>query len=305
MRYLLTIILATLSGLLARLYMLRRDYRQYPSFPQGWAVHLFIGFIAAFLGAILVPALIEAEFTAVSFLLMAASQFREVRNIERSTLEKLEPTELVARGSAYIEGIARVFEARNYLAIWNAFLVSIVAELTRNLQLWLQITCVAVTGVAVAGILNYLMRGPSIGDIAEIKSTSIEFDGPILKVGGVAVMNVGLPPIRECYLKHAVAAEILPKDVSAKATLGNIGQMQAIAHDAAAMVGVHMDVGEQEFTPLVRREPQSGKLVVVMIPSEDNQEAFLEAISNVPVLESAVRKPLRSVAGRMMDRNGS
>ena len=39
-----------------------------------------------------------------------------------------------------------------------------------------------------------------------------------------------------------------------------------------------------------------------MIPSEDNEDAFLEAISNVPVLESAIRKPLRSVAGRMMDR---
>ena len=78
--------------------------------------------------------------------------------------------------------------------------------------------------------------------------------------------------------------------------------MQAIAHDASAMVGVFMDVGEQEFTPLVRRDPDSGKLVVVMIPSEDNEDAFLEAISNVPVLESAIRKPLRSVAGRMMDR---
>jgi len=67
------------------------------------------------------------------------------------------------------------------------------------------------------------------------------------------------------------------------------------------MVGVYMDVGEQEYTPLVRRDPKSGKLVMVMIPSEDNQEAFLEAVSNVPVLETAIRKPLRSVAGRMMD----
>ncbi|MGB3986145.1 MAG: YIEGIA domain-containing protein, partial [Limnochordia bacterium] len=47
MRYLTTIVLATFSGLMARLYMLRRDYRQYPSYPQGWAIHLFIGFIGA------------------------------------------------------------------------------------------------------------------------------------------------------------------------------------------------------------------------------------------------------------------
>ena len=77
--------------------------------------------------------------------------------------------------------------------------------------------------------------------------------------------------------------------------------MQAIAHDVSSMVGVRMDVGEQEYTPLVRRDPVSGKLVIVIVPSEDDEQAFLEAISNVPVLEGAIRKPLRSVAGRMMD----
>src|SRR5690554_4815359 len=111
MEYILTVALATRSGLMARFYMLRRDYRQYPSYPQGWAVHLFIGFIGALLGAIIVPSFIEREFTAVSFLLMAASQFREVRGVERDTLENMEPTEMVSRGTAYIEGIARVFEA--------------------------------------------------------------------------------------------------------------------------------------------------------------------------------------------------
>lgn len=304
MEYMLTIVLATFSGLIARLYMLRRDYRQYPSYPQGWAIHLFIGFIGALLGAILVPSLIEVEFAAVSFLLMAASQFREVRNIERSSLEKLEHTELVMRGTAYIEGIARVFEARNYLAIWTAFIVAIVSEMTIHAGWMVQIPAALAAGAIAAGVLNQLMRGPSIGDIADVKMTEIGFDGPILVVGGVSVMNVGLTTARERYLKQAVAAEIIPRDVKAKATLANIGQMQAIAHDAAAMVGVYMDVGEQEFTPLVRRDPESGKLVMVMIPSEDNQEAFLEAVSNVPVLETAIRKPLRSVAGRMMDGRG-
>lgn len=301
MNYLLTIILASISGFFARLYMLRRDYRQYPSYPQGWAVHLFIGFIGALLGAVLVPSLMEKEFTAVSFLLMAASQFREVRNIERSTLEQMEPTELVARGTAYIEGIARVFEARNYLAIWTAFIVAITAELLRHQTQLLQIGVSLLTAAITAGLLNILMRGPSIEDIADIQMGDIEFDGPILVVGGVDVMNVGLSSTREIYRNRAVAAEIIPKDPDAKATLANIGQMQAIAHDVSAMVGVYMDVGEQEFTPLVRRDSDSGKLVLVMVPSDDAVDAFLEAISNVPVLESAVRKPLRSVAGRMID----
>lgn len=304
MRYLTTIVLATFSGLMARLYMLRRDYRQYPSYPQGWAIHLFIGFIGALLGAVMIPSLIEAEYAAVSFLLMAASQFREVRNIERSGLEKLEKTELVARGTAYIEGIARVFEARNYLAIWTSFTAAAVSEMTLRFGTLAQAGAALAAAAAAAGLLNQLMRGPSIGDIADIKPTEISFDGPVLVVGGVSGMNVGLPAARERYLKQGVAVEIIPRDVDAKATLANIGQMQAIAHDAASMVGVYMDVGEQEYTPLVRRDPGSGKLVMVMIPSEDNQEAFLEAVSNVPVLETAIRKPLRSVAGRMMDRRG-
>ena len=216
-------------------------------------------------------------------------------------MEKLEHTELVMRGTAYIEGIARVFEARNYLAIWTAFTAGVVSEAAHQFGLWVQISAALAAGVLAAGLLNRLMRGPSIGDIADVKMTDINFDGPILVVGGVNVMNVGMTYARQRYLKQAVAVEIIPRDVDAKATRANIGQMQAIAHDAAAMVGVYMDVGEQEYTPLVRRDPQSGKLVMVMIPSEDNQEAFLEAVSNVPVLETAIRKPARSVAGRMMD----
>ncbi len=301
MEYLFTIIVATLSGFFARLYMLRRDYRQYPSYPQGWAVHLFLGFIGALLGAVLIPSLVEKEFAAVSFLLLAASQFREVRNIERSTLEQTEPTELVARGTAYIEGIARVFEARNYLAIWTAFIVAIVAQLSHGQGVFFRLGISVIAGVIVAGLLNFLMRGPSIADIANIKVAEIEFHGPLLVVGGVDVMNVGLSATREIYKNRAVAADIIPKDPNAKATLANIGQMQAIAHDVSAMVGVYMDVGEQEFTPLVRRDPDSGKLVLVIVPSDDATDAVLEAISNVPVLEGAVRKPLRSVAGRMID----
>ncbi|NLM25384.1 MAG: hypothetical protein GX208_04610 [Firmicutes bacterium] len=300
MQYLLTIILGTIGGLLARFYMLRRDYRQYPSYPQGWAIHLFIGFIGAFLGSIIVPSVLEQEFAAVSFLLLAASQFREVRNIERSSLEKIEATELVVRGSAYIEGIARVFEARNYLSIITSLFISIVSELLK-FNLTLRLIGSTATGLLTAGLLNYLMRGPSISDIADIKLAEINFDGPILDIGGVKVSNVGLDSVREIYQKYGVAAEIHPKDPDAKATLSNIGQMQAIAHDVSSMVGVRMDVGEQEYTPLVRRDPVSGKLVIVIVPSEDDEQAFLEAISNVPVLEGAIRKPLRSVAGRMMD----
>src|SRR5690554_4561850 len=152
MSHIITLLTGTSAGFLARLYMLRRDYRQYPSYPQGWAVHLFVGFIGAAIGAVIVPAVIEKEYAAVSFLILAASQFREVRNVERATLGAMESTELVKRGTAYIEGIARVFEARNYLSIWVALSVAVVSAIWRG-ALWGRLAACALVGWLVTLLL--------------------------------------------------------------------------------------------------------------------------------------------------------
>ena len=300
MKYILTLVLAILGGVLARLYMLRRDYRQYPSYPQGWAIHLFLGFIGGAIGAIIVPALLEGEYSAVSFLLLAASQFREVRNVERQTLTSMESTEMVKRGTAYIEGIARVFEARNYLAIWVALAVAISSELFVDLRLWRAVVCVLV-GVSLTVILVKLMQGEQISDIATVELSDLRFEGALVMVEETVMMNVGLPESRLVYEERALAAVIRPNGPNAKATLANLGQMQAIAHDVSSMIGVYMDVGEQEFIPMVRRNPSHGSLYVLMVPSERDEEAFLAAIRRVPVLEGAVRKPLTSIAGKMVD----
>ena len=64
---------------------------------------------------------------------------------------------------------------------------------------------------------------------------------------------------------------ITPKNPDAKATLANIGQRQAIAHDAATLVGVTKEVDEPYFTPLVRRDGKSGKVVLAIIPAEKDR----------------------------------
>lgn len=87
--------------------------------------HVTLGLIAASLGAVAIPSLMEKEFSAVTFLSLAAQQFREVRNLERQSLEKIDETELVPRGTAYIEDISKAFEARNYMAMLTSLLVSI------------------------------------------------------------------------------------------------------------------------------------------------------------------------------------
>ena len=290
MKYLITLVVATSAGFLARLYMLRRDYRQYPSYPQGWAIHLFLGFIGGSIGAVIVPAILEGDYSAVSFLLLAASQFREVRNVERQTLGAMEATEMVKRGTAYIEGIARVFEARNYLAIWVALSVAAVSELLASLGYW-RVVISTLVGALMALVLVQLMQGDRIDDIATVELVEVKFDGALAIIGETVMMNVGLPQSRQVYQERGLAAIISPNGPDAKATLANLGQMQAIAHDVSSMIGVFMDVGEQEFIPMVRRNPSTGSLHVLMVPSERDEEAFLTAIRRVPVLEGAIRKP--------------
>ena len=177
--------------------------------------------------------------------------------MERNTLTAMEATEMVGRGSGYIEGIARVFEARNYLAIWVALAVATVSEVV-DPNRPLQVISGIVVAMILSWLLNHLMQGHVIGDIADIELVDIEFDGPVLVAGGVHLMNVGLPEARQTWLQKGLAVRIRPKGPNWKATLGNIGQMQAIAHDTSSMLGIYMDVGEQEFVPIVRRERASG-----------------------------------------------
>lgn len=297
------VLLGTAIGAFARLDTLRIDYRQYPSYPQGYTIHMTLAVIAAFLGAVAIPALSAKDFAAASFLALAATQFREVRNIERETLLNLEESELVPRGKAYIEGIARVFEARNYLAMMTAFVTSGatvgMGSIFHNLPL-------SLTAGGIAGALAWWgikrgVRGPHVGDLVDLRIVPIEFDGPLLTVGGVVLMNIGVEEARERYLQDGIGVEMIPKNPDAKATLANIGQRQAIAHDASTLVGITKEVDEPYFTPLVRRDGKTGKVVMAIVPAEKDPEALLEAVRRVPVLEAAVRKPTKSVAGRMID----
>ena len=115
--YGLVILIGIILGLFGRIILLRTDYRQYPGYPHGYITHISLGFVAAALGAVAIPALAEKEFTAVTFLGLAAQQFREIRSMERDSLNRMEEIEIIKRGDDYIEGIAKVFEARNYLVM--------------------------------------------------------------------------------------------------------------------------------------------------------------------------------------------
>lgn len=301
-----SIVIGIAAGSLARLYLLRVDYRQYPSYPQAYVTHLFLGIIAAALGAVAIPAILEKNYQAVTFLALAAQQFREIRNMERQSLAELEGQELVERGSSYIEGIAKIFEARNYLAMVAAVVASGLALAVGSLKAspWLPWLAGAAGGILTVAFLEKIMAGEKVGAYAEVIPGKVRFEGASLFVEEVFIMNVGLPKSRETILEHGLGAVLQPIDANARATLVTPGQRQAIVHDLSSVLGIRRDLDEPEFTPLARFNHDTGRIAVVFLPMAHDQQAMLEAIRRIPIVESSKRRPLAARSGRLANTKG-
>ena len=289
--YVTAIILAIAMGFLDRLYLLCSDYRNYPSYPHGYIIHLSLGAIAASLAAIAIPAILEKEYTAITFLVLCAQQFRDIRNMERETLLKLEQTQLVPRGADYIEGIAKVFEARNYL-------VMLVALVTCGGAIFINLWGGMFLGIAMIALSKYLMSGKTIGQVAEISEGKLSFQGPLLMVEDIVIMNVGEEAVKEKILKEGVGVILKPKNADARASLNNLGQRQAILHDIAVLVGSKAEIGEPAFTPMARKNVDTGAIGIYFLPNERDVNCLLKAVSRTPLLESAILKPLDTEIGR-------
>ena len=279
------------AGFLARLYMLRTDYRNYPSYPHGYIIHLSLGAIAASLAAIALPALLEEEYTAVTFLVLCAQQFRDIRNMERETLMKLEENTLVPRGLDYIEGIAKVFESRNYL-------VMLVALVTSGATIGGGWTWGVLAGLVMILFSRFLMRGSYIRNIAKVEQGQLHFEKSLLYVDDIVIMNVGDPAAREKILKEGIGLMLHPYDDDGRSVLNNLGQRQAMLHDISMLVGNKLEIGEQEWTPAARKNMETGALGIFLMPNEKDIACVIEAAKRTPVLESAVQKPLANTIGR-------
>ncbi len=282
--YTLPIVFGIAIGTLSRLFMLRTDYRQYPTYLHGKIIHVALGFIAAGLGTVAGPAIMEEEFTAITFLTLAASQFREVRNMERNTLTELDSYELVSRGKTYIEGIAIAFESRNYLVIFTS-LVSTLAYLIFNI--WAGIIAAVIAVV----ISHKLMSGGKLKDIVEIEYMEPRFEGAGLYVDNIYIMNIGLPERQKEVLRYGMGFILKPKNMNARSTIANLGQRQAVLHDLSTALGVYRDSGTPALVPLAKRDLDDGRVGVFVLPQERDIERALTVIGDVPTLENAIRMP--------------
>ncbi|PLR99758.1 YIEGIA family protein [Bacillus sp. T33-2] len=282
--YTLPISFGVTVGTIARLFMLRTDYRQYPTYLHGKIIHIALGFIAAGLGAVAVPAIMEEEFTAITFLTLAASQFREVRNMERNTLTEMDSHELVSRGKTYIEGIAVAFESRNYIVIF-ASLISTFFYLAVNI--WAGIAA----GLAALIVARQLMAGGKLKDIVDIEFIEPRFVGPGLYVDNIYIMNIGLPERQKEVLKYGMGFILKPKNFNARSTIANIGQRQAVLHDLSTALGVYRDTGTPALVPLAKRDLDDGRVGVFVLPQERDVNKAISILGNVPILENAIRMP--------------
>jgi uncharacterized membrane protein YeaQ/YmgE (transglycosylase-associated protein family) len=278
------ILFGTIIGTISRLYMMRTDYRQYPTYLHGKIVHIALGIIAAGLGSIVVPAILSKNYTAITFLTLAASQFRDVRNMERNTMTELDSYELVPRGKTYIEGIAVAFESRNYLVI----LTSIISTGTYLYGRW-QFTVVSVMLLLV--ICKSLMSGKKIKDLASIEFVQLRFEDSGLYVGNIYIMNIGHPERQKEILEMGMGFLLTPKNFNFRNSLANLGQRQAILHDTATSLGIYRDSGTPSFTPLIKRDLKDGKIGIFLLPQLRNVQKAIEVIGGVPVLENAIKIP--------------
>ncbi len=63
-------------------------------------------------------------------------------------------------------------------------------------------------------------------------------------------------------------------------------------------MGVKLDEGLQQYTPLARLQLDYGILNIIIIPQEPDEKFIKEAVGKIPVVESSQRKPLKSKTGK-------
>jgi hypothetical protein len=273
------IITAIIIGTFARIITLKEDFRQYPSYPNGYLIHLITGFIASALGAVALPALLVKNFIAVTFLTIAIQQFRDVRKMEKESLTDLEETEFTFRGKAYIDGIAKTFEARNYFSLVVALVTSITIKLV-PIKGWIGISIGAAVGLIILFLLVRISKGKTIGDIAEVKEGTIEVIGSELYVVGMFVSNqLGSDEAQKMFKDEGMAIVIYPNKDIFRINLDNFGQRQAALFEATRSLGLK----RYQFT---RRDFENGRVVIALVPIKKDIDAFIEVVKKCPLLES-------------------
>ncbi len=268
-------------GTVARLITLKVDFRQIPSYPSAYFNNIVLGLIASALGAIAIPAILARDFVAVTFLTVAAQQFREVRTAERESLGKLEHTEYVQRGEAYIDGIAKTFESRNYISLTTALLSVLAMKIANRPEMTINITSGIVAGLLVIFFCYRFTKGKIIGNICSVRTGKIDVRGSELYVDDMYVTSfLGTDRSRDLFGREGIAVVLEPREPIHRVTLENYGQRQAILYEAVRTLGVK----RYQF---MRRNFATGRVIIAFVPIINDPDRLIGAVTNTPVLENS------------------
>lgn len=284
-QYLIYIVTAIIMGSLARILTIIQDYRQYPSYPNGYLINLVTGVVAAGLGAVAYPALLSKNYSAITFLTLGIQHFRDVRKIEKESLKAVESNEFVKRGDAYIDGISKTYEARNYFALLVSLITEITMHIINNKLMWVNILSGIIAGTIMFLILRRFSKGHSIGDIAEVKLGKVEVRNSELFVDDIFVTNLlGSDISRKIVQLEAIAAVIYPKKEHFRITLDNYGQRQAMLFEVCRRLGV-------KRYSFIRKQFKTGRIAIAIVPLIRDEGAFLDTIRQTPLLENVKKNP--------------
>jgi hypothetical protein len=274
-----------MAGTTARFVTLRIDLRQIPSYPNSYFINLVTGFFAACLGSVAIPSLMSNDFAAITFLMLAVQHFRDIRKQIQESLEQVDPVGFAPRGSAYIDGISKTFESRNYISLLTSLGTVLTLYLVMSENIWLNFIAAAAAATALIWAMVSFTKGKCIGDICTLHFGEIEIRGSELYVDGIWVTAMlGLEKKRKLFLDEGVALVATPKSQKQRLTLENDGQRAAILYDAVRSFGAK----ELRFT---KRSFTDGRVVVAFVPIINDRDKILEAVRNTPILESIRKRP--------------
>lgn len=283
-------IVAMVIGVICRGLVLRVTDKQYPSRPQDYLEQIVISALSASLGAIALPALIDKEFSSLTFFAVAIQQFQGLAQQEKITLENIDSGELVQKGSSYVEEIASTYESRSYISLFSALAASVVyIYFSKKLSMGF-IGC-SISAFIAGGIVGIIfrrsLRRDSISDIADVVPAKIHFDGPILMVNGVEIENIGLEDTRKRYLEKGMAIEIIPRDLGAFGVVDDLGQRSAILYNLFIHLGIDKDVDEKDILAISMSDLKNQRVVIPYIPILKDMDALIKAAKSTPIIESA------------------
>lgn len=286
-------LVAVLLGTLCRLLVLRISDRQYPTRPQDYIEQIIMAGLTSALGGIALPALMDKEFSALTFLAVGIQQFQGLSKQEKITLNNIDEDELVPKGVTYIEEIASTYEVRSYVSLFAALCSSIgyILVAKRFGENILICTAVAAILALIVGLIfRRILRRNSINDIADIKEAKLYFDGPIMKVNDVVITNIGLKQTREKFLKDGIALEVVPKDEKDFGVINDLGHRDAIIHNIFIHTGIDRDIDEHDIVSTSKVDLKTKSVLIVFMPILNDMNLIKQVAGSTPILEAAKGK---------------